>query len=352
MVLLHNVTNFVYNNTVTGVATVTTDNPVAGLAEDDHIKLENMTLSCDAGQKIYPSYSSPSANGSDGDLQCKQDVIHFVNAVIRDLEFGTNHNVIEAAQKYIVGGKITYIEDEIIQNVRAIEYARELCIFAMRNWRIGNGTPTEPIYAPQYSSVARYFDDTVITTTAGTPACANVASAIDTLAFLWVDVISNNSSGTYLDAAYLIARNKDLIADQALLDTEAAYPSLNLSDTHQRKCRRDIRIVLNGLIRDLVLGGNNGIVTVADSYFTGVQLTGISEAQRPSTLYAFQRAKLYALECMRNWCDGNIVEVTPNNSTYNSTSGETTVSFPNPLINVSIGDRIAFKEEAITQLHI
>ena len=344
----YNVTNFVYNNTVTGVATVTTDNPVAGLAEDDHIKLENMTLSCDAGQKIYPSYSSPSANGSDGDLQCKQDVIHFVNAVIRDLEFGTNHNVIEAAQKYIVGGKITYIEDEIIQNVRAIEYARELCIFAMRNWRIGNGTPTEPIYAPQYSSVARYFDDTVITTTAGTPACANVASAIDTLAFLWVDVISNNSSGTYLDAAYLIARNKDLIADQALLDTEAAYPSLNLSDTHQRKCRRDIRIVLNGLIRDLVLGGNNGIVTVADSYFTGVQLTGISEAQRPSTLYAFQRAKLYALECMRNWCDGNIVEVTPNNSTYNSTSGETTVSFPNPLINVSIGDRIAFKEEAIT----
>ena len=344
----YNVTNFVYNNTVTGVATVTTDNPVAGLAEDDHIKLENMTLSCDAGQKIYPSYSSPSANGSDGDLQCKQDVIHFVNAVIRDLEFGTNHNVIEAAQKYIVGGKITYIEDEIIQNVRAIEYARELCIFAMRNWRIGNGTPTEPIYAPQYSSVARYFDDTVITTTAGTPACANVASAIDTLAFLWVDVISNNSSGTYLDAAYLIARNKDLIADQALLDTEAAYPSLNLSDTHQRKCRRDIRIVLNGLIRDLVLGGNNGIVTVAESYFTGVQLTGISEAQRPSTLYAFQRAKLYALECMRNWCDGNIVEVTPNNSTYNSTSGETTVSFPNPLINVSIGDRIAFKEEAIT----
>ena len=344
----YNVTNFVYNNAVTGVATVTTDNPVAGLAEDDHIKLENMTLSCDAGQKIYPSYSSPSANGSDGDLQCKQDVIHFVNAVIRDLEFGTNHNVIEAAQKYIVGGKITYIEDEIIQNVRAIEYARELCIFAMRNWRIGNGTPTEPIYAPQYSSVARYFDDTVITTTAGTPACANVASAIDTLAFLWVDVISNNSSGTYLDAAYLIARNKDLIADQALLDTESAYPSLNLSDTHQRKCRRDIRIVLNGLIRDLVLGGNNGIVTVAESYFTGVQLTGISEAQRPSTLYAFQRAKLYALECMRNWCDGNVIEVTPNNSTYNSTSGETTVSFPNPVINVSIGDRIAFKEEAIT----
>ena len=39
----------------------------------------------------------------------KQDVIHFLNALVRDLEFGSNHNIIEAAKKYIVDGKITYI---------------------------------------------------------------------------------------------------------------------------------------------------------------------------------------------------------------------------------------------------
>ena len=345
----YNVTNFVYSNAVTGVATVTTDNPVAGLNEDDHIKLEGMTLECDAGQKVYPSYSSPSANGSDGDLQCKQDVVHFINALVRDLEFGSNHNVIEAAQKYIVGGKVTYIEDEIIQNVRAIEYARELAIYCMRNWRTGNGTPTDPVYTPVYSSVPRYFDDTVITATAGTPACANVASAIDTLAFLWADVITNNQNGTYLDAAYLICRNKDLIADQALKDTEAQFPLLNLSDTNQRKCRRDIRIVLNGLIKDLVLGGNNGIVTVAESYFTGVQLTGIAEAQRPSTLYAFQRVKLYALEAMRNWSGGGVNSVTPTGAVYNSTTGGLTVTYPVSASGIpQVGDRIAFTEGAIT----
>ena len=162
-----NVTNFVYDNIVTGNATITTASPIAGLAEDDIIKLEGLTLECDAGQKIYPAYSAPSASGSDGDVQCKQDVIHFINAIIRDLEFGTNHNIIEGAKKYIVGGKITYIEDEIIENVRAIEYARQLAIYAIRNWRIGNGTPSDPIYTPLYSSLTRYFDDTVITTTAG-----------------------------------------------------------------------------------------------------------------------------------------------------------------------------------------
>jgi hypothetical protein len=345
----YNVLNFVYSNAVTGVATVTTDSLVAGLNEDDHIKLEGMTLECDAGQKVYPSYSSPSATGSDGDSQCKEDIVHFINAIIRDLEFGSNHNVIEAAQKYIVDGKITYIEDEIIQNARAIEYARELAIYCMRNWRTENGAPSDPIYTPVYSSIPRYFDDTIITLTAGTPACANVASAIDTLSFLWSDVITNNASGTYLDAAYLISRNKDLIADQALIDTETQFPSLNLSDTNQRKCRRDIRIVLDGLIKDLVLGGNNGIVTVAESYFTGVQLTGIAEAQRPSTIYAFQRVKIYALETMRNWSDGVVDSVTPVGAIYNSTTGDLNITYPVSGGGIpQVGDRIAFTEDAIT----
>ena len=40
-----NVTNFVYDNIVTGNATITTASPIAGLSEDDVIKLEGMTLS-------------------------------------------------------------------------------------------------------------------------------------------------------------------------------------------------------------------------------------------------------------------------------------------------------------------
>ena len=96
-----------------------------------------------------------------------------------------------------------------------------------------------------------------------------------------------------------------------------------------------------------MLGGNDGILTAAESYFTGTQLTGVQEAQRAPTLYAVGRAKLYAIAAMRNWTDGNVLEVTPTNSTYNSSSGELTVSFPAPLIDVSIGDRIAFKEEAL-----
>ena len=143
----------------------------------------------------------------------------------------------------------------------------------MCNWRIKDRTPTDPLYVTKYATSTRYTDDTIISATSGNPRCDDVRAAIDTLSFLWVDVISNNASGTYIDAAYLIARNADVIADQALIDTEAAYPTLDLSDLHQRKCRRDIKIVLEGLIRDLVLGGNHGIVSTAEAYFSGTVLT-------------------------------------------------------------------------------
>ena len=344
-----NVTNFVYDTANTGVAVVTTDTPLT-LANDDIVRLADLLIECEAGQKIYPAYSSPTStnSGSNGDVQCKQDVIHFLNALVRDLEFGSNHNIIEAAERYVVGAKIAYIENEIIQTVRAIEYARELAVFAMCNWRTGDRTPSSQIYTPEYTTTTRYFDDTVITSTAGTPACDDVRSAIDTLAYLYVDVIGNDASGTYLDAAYLIARNRDLIAEQALANTETTYPSLGLSDLHQRKCRRDINYILGGLVRDLVLGGNAGIVSNAETYFSGSVLVGVDASQLPATRYAYTQVAELAKQAMRNWQDGTVTQVTPTTASYNASTGEVIVTISGTAGNPTTLDRIAFKQGALT----
>jgi hypothetical protein len=347
----YNISDFVYDTSITGVATITTTAAaISTLSEDDTVQLADILISCSAGQKIYPAYSAPTNSniGTNGDEQCRQDVIHFLNALVRDLEFGSNHNILEAAGKYVVDGKIAYIEDEILQNVRAIEYARELAIYAMCNWRIKDRTINDPVYTVKHSTLPRYIDDTIISATAGDPACDDVRSAIDTLSYLWADVITNNASGTYLDAAYLIAKNADLIADQALINTETTYPTLNLSNIRQRKCRRDIRLVIEGLVRDLVLGGNHGIVSAAESYFSGTVLSGIPEAQLDETRYAFQQVKDLAIAAMRNWSDGDVVPTTPTGSTYAPTTGVFTVTFPNLAIIPSLQDRIAFAEGAIT----
>ena len=183
----------------------------------------------------------------------------------------------------------------------------------MRKWRIGNGTPGDSVYVPQYSSVTRYIDPSVIDDISS-PSCANVASAINTLSYLFVDVLTNDAGGTALDAAYLIARNRDFIADEAYGATKTEYPTLGLSNINERKCRRDINFIISGLIRDIILGGNAGIVTAAESYFSGSELTGIPEAQRDETIYAFNQVRDLCILAMRNWktgTDGTGVVYTP-----------------------------------------
>jgi len=338
----YNVDNFVWDNFTTGEATVTLDQ-IVSIAEDETVKIENLLLSCSLGQKVYPSFSIPVS-----DEKCRRDIGHFINAILQDLEFGSNIHTIRAAKRYITGAQVGFVDNEVIQTVRAFEYVRELMIFAMRKWRVGDGSLTQPLYAAEYTSLIPYVDPTIIDDTA-TPACANVASAIDTLAYLFVDVITNNTSGTYLDAAYLIAANRDLIADQAYLNTKTQYPSLGLSDVNERKCRRDINHVLSGLIRDLCLGGNAGIVNAAEFYFTGTSLTGIPEAQRDETIYAFQQTKNLVIQAIRNWTDGTVEAATPTTATYNPATGDVTVTIAAPANGIpTTSDRIAFAEGAIT----
>jgi hypothetical protein len=237
--------------------------------------------------------------------KCRRDIGHFIDALIRDLEFGSNYNIIEAAQSYIQNAQIASIGNEITESVRAYEIAKDLAILAMRRWRTGNGTLTDPIYTPVYSSVVRYFDPTVIQDATGGAACANVASAINTLGYLFVEVITNNAVDRFLDASELIARNTNFIALEALGYAKAEYPTLGLSAGDESKCVRDIKFILAGLRRDLTLGGNAGILTAAESYFTGAQLTGIPANELAPTRYAFEKVRDLAILAMRNWKTGD-----------------------------------------------
>ena len=301
----YNVTNFVYDNFITGTATITIDTSIPGISEDNIIQLADLVVECDIDgvttQKTYPSFNIPVS-----DDKCRRDIRHFLNALTQDLEFGSNNNILDAAKKYIDGTntEITFVENEMIQTVRAIEYARELAIFAMRKWRTGNGMAGDPVYTPQYSTLPRYFDDTIIDD-GNSPACDNVRSAIDTLSYLFVDVLANDASGTYLDAAWLIARNRHHIADEAYNAAIVQFPNLGLVNIDERKCRRDINFILSAVIRDLILGGNAGIVEAAESYFTGTQLTGVPQSELGATIYAFNEVRDLAIQAMRNWKDAS-----------------------------------------------
>ena len=294
-----------------------------------------------ASAYVQRGFSNPS------EVKCRRDIGLMVNSIIMDLEYGGNYNVIEAAKTYVTGTQVGYVNNEISETVRALEIVRQLSVLAMRRWRTRNGVITDPLYTPVYSSVARYFDTTVTQDTAS-PACADVKSAIDTLAYVFSEVLTNDATGTQTDAGYLIARNADLIASEALGYAQALYPSLGLTADQERKCKRDIRQVLAGLRRDLVLGGNAGIVTAAQSYFTGSSLTGLPANEVAATRYAFTKVKDLAIQAIRNFTNGTVATRTPTGATYNSTTGVVTVTFPTPTTPVTTSHRLAFKEGALT----
>jgi hypothetical protein len=341
---VYNISNFVWDNVTTGVATITCALISPAPAEDDTVRIDDILLNCSEGDKEYPSFSIPVS-----DDKCKRDIKHYLNAILRDLEFGGNYNTINAAKRYVEGTQIGLVDTEIVQTVRALEYARELAIYAMRKWRTGDDGYGST-YVKKYTQLLPYIDATVIDTDPALEpeSCANVRSAIDTLAYVFVDVITNNASGTYLDAGYLIARNRDLIADEAYKRAVINYPSLALTDVQERKCRRDINYVITGLLRDLILGGNAGLVGAAESYFSGAALAGIPAGQLDATVYAFQQTRDLAIQAMRNWSDGTVDQVSPLNATYNSTTGEVTVSFVDPAVAPTTSDRVAFKKGALT----
>ena len=134
--------------------------------------------------------------------------------------------------------------------------------------------------------------------------CANALAALDTLSELYLNIISNNVDSRYVDGARLIGWNQTFIEEESLEYAKATV-GFTLSAADETKCKRDIGLILAGLRRDLVLGGNRGIVEAGNSYFTAGVLTGIPVGELTATRTAFTRAFELAILAMRNWITGD-----------------------------------------------
>ena len=66
--------------------------------------------------------------------KCERDIGYFVDAVVQDLRVGGNIQTVQAAEAYFVSGALTYIPGELNETVETLEYVKNLCIAAMRNF--------------------------------------------------------------------------------------------------------------------------------------------------------------------------------------------------------------------------
>ncbi len=125
---------------------------------------------------------------------------------------------------------------------------------------------------------------------------STTTTGVGLLLDLEVDSNPYNAGGKFYDAANLISRNLQLIADVAVGRMLAAYPSFTVPGGNQQ-CSDDIKSVLETVIYNLRFGGNDQVYEAANIYKTNQTLLSGEEIQ---SIYAFNQARDLAIQAMRN----------------------------------------------------
>ena len=240
-----------------------------------------------------------------GNQACKDDIMAFIGAMVINLEFGGNDEVYDAANLYVTGSHVQGEEDE---SVEAFNYARDLCIEAMRNQAFSG---SDMAYAEGLTQVI----DNTVTTDTSTPLCATQASAITTFFGILTTAIGatgapGSLSGTtrnpladegftgqanrYWDASDLILENKKAIAAQAVYQ----YTDANAFTvpTGNQNCIDDVVDILEAIAHDLRHGGNAKTYDAA-AYYTGTTHVDGEEAETNAIINI---ARDLAITAMRN----------------------------------------------------
>ena len=277
----------------------------------------------------YPGFTVPGGNQN-----CKDDIIIILEQVSDNLRNGGNNKVWDAANLYITG---SYLSGEETESIYAFNQARDMAIQAMRN---------ETITIGGYSTRTQVKDLT-ITVDPSNPTCATTASSITTLFSILTTAISTGSLSTipktvvrtnigtvsattsnyiqipiqlnqlstplkkittgqinqdsqyrFVDAATLLRLNSTYIIEEAAGRLKSNYSDLTipgdvgLITDGTARCKLDLSLLLDAVIKDIENGGNYETVTAAKFYLTsdgGLQHIRLQALQ---SLYAHTQMSL------------------------------------------------------------
>ena len=194
-----------------------------------------------------------------GRAKCKRDVGLIIDSIAFDISRGGNSKSVGAGLSYYNGVVLSYLDDS---------------------------SPLPAGFSAGYVKEA---------TLAG----------ISTIAYLAQHVINNvpvpdlhqygEGFGKRADAAGLIEKNIDFIAELAVDRTLIQFPSLIIPGGNQN-CIQDIKTILTRLVFNLKYGGNDQVWDAANFYVEN----DVLQDEEDESIYAFMQARDMAIQAMRN----------------------------------------------------
>lgn len=120
----------------------------------------------------YPNLSIPDES------KCSRDTGYLVDAFVYHLTYGGNQNIVDFAERYYEGNRLSYINNELTESIAAYRHATSLMVTAMRNI-LPTGT---------YTTITPYIDPSVLGDPQGAYqlTCADVEQSLNT----YIDIVS------------------------------------------------------------------------------------------------------------------------------------------------------------------
>jgi hypothetical protein len=205
--------------------------------------LNNELISSEVVSYVSSSWSGVVYN----ELSCSRDVKHIIDAARTDLVYGGNERSVRAGEFY----------------------------FLFPSRATVGGIPSE----------AAQLDPTVTGIEYGSELSQKIAlSKVLTLV-----------SSSKLDVVNVVRENKQFIKDNTIEYVNAFYPLLQYNEA---SCSRDVGFILDGVLTDLVYGGNQRSITSGDFYYR-FPSPAITSAQKAETvdgiIYAGEVTKLVSV---------------------------------------------------------
>jgi hypothetical protein len=323
------------------------------------------------------------------DLTCKRDIGFIIDAVATDIIYGGNERVVNAGEYYYEIPSLA-TSTQLIQTLEAINYvsalsqkliegvefitpdndaveasrlllvnneliSREVVSYVSSSWsgvvynelscsrdikHIINAARTDLVYGGNQRSVIAgefYFIYPSRATVGGIPSeAAQLDPTVTGIEYgselsqkIALSKVLTLVSSSKLDVVNVVRENKQFIKDNTIEYVNAFYPLLQYNEA---SCSRDVGFILDGVLTDLVYGGNQRSITSGDFYYR-FPSPAITSAQKAETvdgiIYAGEIAKLVSVNELIDGVEigrniDNTIKVTNTSQFTSSKSGSVT----------------------------
>lgn len=282
------------NVSITNADTIVYPNPPGTIANRINAKQQLLAnkafIQEDVVQFVNNNYPTLDYNIS----RCRRDVGYIVDALIYDLLYESNTATLINARSYFVGAASQLGDGETLATVAAYNHMQGLVVGVILESAIApqaGNTLTQDTSGSPGSSVEADKSSNLIGIIKNVIQEGDLTSlpAEDSINITWVDEDTNTS-------AIAINSQKNTFATQTTAYILANYPDFTYD---REKCRRDVQLILDALVRDVNTNSNH-FGLVAGLAYRRASANVVDAQQLPATIIALREAKRLSLTYVTN----------------------------------------------------